>query len=414
MTRALFLAVCVCSVVAGCGGDHDGGMPGADAGVAGDAAIGGDHDGGGGGGHSSGSLDTSFGNGGYLAFSAPVSAVAVDGDAIVTLHQNGALARFDKSGATLRAPGPADAPGELLLPGGGGGWFTVHADLYSSAKHGIARFGADLAIDYRFASTGTLSGFRPAGAAVGTDGTALVLSTSDAGALLVRKLTSAGAVDTTFGTNGTASAAFPATLTARALKLDGSGRLLIAADSGFTPAVARLDAGGVPDGAFGDHGLVTLAGLGPRNVRDLVVDAHGRILVLGMSGSTVQVARLTAEGGPDPSFGTNGIATTSIPVSGSETVEARALRVTGDGKLVVACDLLPNGGVALARLSADGVSDDAFGDGGAVRFSLSPSGSPSTLGAGGALAIAGDGRMLLVGQIKNGSSSSGGLVARWP
>ena len=73
--------------------------------------------------------------------------------------------------------------------------------------------------------------------------------------------------------------------------------------NGFS--VARVTGAGVLDLSYGTAGYATTPGFG-EFARSIVVQADGRAVVTGRSHPDSAVARFTATGVPDPSFGTDG------------------------------------------------------------------------------------------------------------
>jgi uncharacterized delta-60 repeat protein len=111
----------------------------------------------------------------------------------------------------------------------------------------------------------------------------------------------------------------------------------INANGGFT--LARFNQNGSLDNSFGNNGvIVTPMGGNYDFAQDMVIQADGRIIVLGYISDFNQTAqqsalvRYTATGMLDPSFGTSGI----IKAPLSETGAPMAGQLQSDGKLLVA------------------------------------------------------------------------------
>jgi uncharacterized delta-60 repeat protein len=153
------------------------------------------------------------------------------------------------------------------------------------------------------------------------------------------------------------------------------------------------------DPAFG-HGGVARAQIGSHAVfaQALALQRDGKIVVAGWSwegnGPVVVLARYTATGSLDPSFGSNGTTTTA---SGTH-VWAYALALQPDGKIVVAGPAFGPSAFALARYRADGTLDPSFGGDGQVTLALGESS-----GAYG-LAIQPDGKIVVVGSVTSGAT----------
>lgn len=122
-----------------------------------------------------------------------------------------------------------------------------------------------------------------------------------------------GTLDPAFGMGGKIQG--PLGTKAAAMRLQHDGAVVIAGyDSGGGALVARFDAVGTPDAAFGAGGIahITLADTGFVTT-SLAIEDEGRIVVSGYTRPpNVEdqgfVARLDTAGQPDPSFGTAGIA----------------------------------------------------------------------------------------------------------
>ena len=119
------------------------------------------------------------------------------------------------------------------------------------------------------------------------------------------------------------------------------------------------------DADFDDDGrVVTDFGSGHASVASVAVQADGRIVVAGVSGSDFAVARYNADGSPDTTFDSDGKLTTDF--SGLDD-QAADVAVQGDGKIVVtgySTVRTGNENFALARYNADGSLDTTFdGDG---------------------------------------------------
>jgi len=171
--------------------------------------------------------------------------------------------------------------------------------------------------------------------------------------MVVARLAPGGALDTTFGTNGWAFVAFDQggqlNDVAIALAVDASGRIVLSGffegiGGSYTSGVARLLAGGTPDGSFGTQGKVVLHfDINGDQVDDQAgaTDVHllagGRILVGGNTtpgnrvGGYALAAMLRPDGSLDPDFGTGGTflqANTATP--DADVIRAARVLVQGD------------------------------------------------------------------------------------
>lgn len=153
--------------------------------------------------------------------------------------------------------------------------------------------------------------------------------------------------------------------------------------------------------------------------RMVAVQADGKVVVVGAAlgpvsagGVNFIVARLRADGTPDPTFGTRGDGTVLADFNGGFD-EAFAVAVQGDGRIVVAglAAVGPNKAErdwAVARFLPDGRLDPAFGGGdGRATLSLS-TGDGGFDESARAVALQPDGRIVLAGTAP--ASNPGGSV----
>ncbi len=261
---------------------------------------------------------------------------------------------------------------------------------------GVVRYNADGAVDTSFGLRGFTavdfrqSDDRAAAVAIQPDGKIVVAGTliiPGAGHntdFAVTRLNPDGTIDLTFGVEGKArtdmGSKFFEGANAMALQPDGKivvggtvDRSLLISDF----AIVRYNPNGSIDTSFGDDGRVFQA-FGPDSVdhlNALAVQPDGRILAVGYSDGVspgnfdIALARYTPDGVLDPTFGNGGLVSTNIRAN--EVANAVALQ--GDGKIVVAGyarDGNGSGAFALARYHADGTLDSHFGIGGIVTTSF--------------------------------------------
>jgi uncharacterized delta-60 repeat protein len=258
--------------------------------------------------------------------------------------------------AALGAAPPAGADG-MLDPGFGNGGLVVTA--FPGA------FSGDIALSLVVL---------PDGRAVAAGSTNVNLPTTH---MAVARYLTTGALDTTFDGDGLVTVPFvppppgPDTFSeARAVLPQADGRLVLvgsaAAFQATVFAVARLNADGSLDSAFGTGGRVTTPFPGSAQAQAGVLQADGRIVAVGMigSGSSIAAARYNGDGSLDPTFGTGG--TLIVPLPGPFDIRDAALQA--DGKLVIAgtrpSSPFLSRDFALVRLLPSGALDVSFsGDG---------------------------------------------------
>ncbi len=159
--------------------------------------------------------------------------------------------------------------------------------------------------------------------------------------------------------------------------------------------VARFTAAGALDSSFGTGGIVTTDFGGSDVANDLVLQNDGKIVVGGYtagSSTNFALARYTTSGALDSTFGTGGKVISPI---GGGSSPAYGLALQRDGKIMLAGGTY-NGtySFATARYTTSGALDTGFGSGGQVITPLSSSGTTFGYTA----AIQNDGRIIVAGQ----------------
>ncbi|HSI36612.1 MAG TPA: hypothetical protein VK986_23705, partial [Tepidisphaeraceae bacterium] len=329
-----------------------------------------------------GTLDASFGDGGRVGFDLNSAGAAVTD--------------------MIALPG-----GKFLMAGGANGTFVArfNADGTPDASFGDGGF-----FRYPTASTfNTRIALAPDGKIVGLTSTHVPDGHSTAD-LVVFRLTSAGRADTSFGSGGVTVLDFNGgheNVGGIAVRPDGRVVGNAAWRSGGVDPdkvlIFQLTPGGQLDPSFGDNGKVLgdLFG-GGDDLRDLKLDAAGRILILNNDAFGFSVARFKANGVFDRSFGERGIAATNVSAMeyGAHHHDAARLLLRPDGSIVavgtadVNADNGPKDRIAIAQFTAAGRPDAFFGSNGLTRLART-----GTYGR--AAALLPGGKLLIVGSAGN-------------
>ena len=153
------------------------------------------------------------------------------------------------------------------------------------------------------------------------------------------------------------------------------GAVIVAGHVASRQALLKARANGTLDTAFGINGWVLDLFASNLTLAGLEIAADGKILAFGSSSATqvTAIARLLADGTPDPDFGTGGIVEIAdAPVTGAAYFVAQGSTVDSEGRLVLAgyCRDTPCTGLAtmITRREADGGPDPAFGSSGWGAF----------------------------------------------
>ena len=231
-----------------------------------------------------------------------------------------------------------------------------------------------------------------------------------------------GDLDTSFSTDGKLTTDFgfgSATDQGYAVVVDSQDRVVVAggASNGSNNdfAVARYTSAGVLDTSFGTGGKLTTAiGSGHEDGYAVAVDSQDRVVVAGYSynGSDYDfaVVRYTSAGVLDTSFSADGIVTTDFDQQVDEF--GLAVAVDSDDRVVVAGASF-NGSdddFAVVRYTSSGVLDATFGAGGKVTTAIG-SGNASGLG----VVVDSQGRVVVAGwsYVDNIGSSTDFAVVRY-
>jgi uncharacterized delta-60 repeat protein len=190
-----------------------------------------------------------------------------------------------------------------------------------------------------------------------------------------------GDLDPTFGTGGLVTTDFGGRGDfGLAVALQSDGKIVAAGNSSAVGvfsvnfALARYNTDGSLDSTFGSGGTVLTSFGGNLSAAfDVAVQPDGKIVAVGVAGSGAAgsdfgIARYSANGTLDPTFGTGGLVTTDF---GGGSDQANGVALQPDGKIVVVGPL--QGKFGVARYNPDGSLDSTFGSGGKVITDASPS-----------------------------------------
>lgn len=387
-----------------------------------------------------GSLDLSFGVNGQTLFTSPATVQAVttqsDNKSVVVgydtvssvstwvvtrFNSDGTLdTSFGNAGRATPATGFAydvaiDGSGNILVTGS-----TAHG---THSDFAVARLTSSGALDPTFGGTGLVVTHMSTNSKDGSASKALALQSDGkivtAGLAfarnsqvygLARYLTS-GALDTSFGSGGIVrddAVTLDGGVWARALTIQPDGKIVTGRSgtlSGWT--VARYLTSGAIDSSYGTNGKATPSFPGLTSVRlaEVAAQPDNKIVAAGRCNTGVNsfdmiVTRHNLNGSLDASFGSGGIALTSIPVED----QGNGMALQADGKILVTGTCIPAGSpvqMLVFRFLGNGTADPGFGFNG-----LSALAGFGTGGAGRTIAIDGLGRIVGVSYSQTG-------IARW-
>jgi uncharacterized delta-60 repeat protein len=341
--------------------------------------------------NTNGSLDSSFGSGGIVRTSAgnsgPAFGIAVQSDGKIVVGAPGNLdlleVRYNTDGSLdtgFGTGGTAEVEAAGLVIGLVTGGIAVQPDGKIVVAEGgvLIRLLANGQLDSTFGAGGAAGLVSGAGTlALLTSGKILVSSSFAFSTGGATRYSSSGRLDTLFGVDGQTpslgqAAAIMALSNGKFVEVgtlaSGTPPLRGAPPQGFL--LVRYDTNGTIDTAFGTRGAVvtTFPGNGYSAAAAVAVQSNGDIVaagvtqatnpVLGRGPSAFALARYTANGQLDASFGTGGLVTTAFGMNGGDSAAVSALAIQSDGKIVaVGSDVPatfggPNNGFVLARYLA--------------------------------------------------------------
>ncbi|MEY2403017.1 MAG: hypothetical protein QOD38_568, partial [Acidimicrobiaceae bacterium] len=211
----------------------------------------------------------------------------------------------------------------------------------------VARYNANGSLDSTFGSAGLRlltdgagNEFVPVSLDLDATGRVVISAMGNsqwnAGGPAVLRTTFAGSLDATFGGDGIVDLPTLGSGPMAAQGDPGGGAVIAGAPSGggTTTSIVRIAPNGAPDAGFGGTGTVTVdLGAGSDSVKGVDLTSAGEVVVLGSTSNPVVVARLTAAGVPDAAFG--GGAPVVVTAPAGSAVLARELIVKPDGLVAI-------------------------------------------------------------------------------
>jgi uncharacterized delta-60 repeat protein len=339
--------------------------------------------------------------------------------AVLRLLANGVPEPFGTR--TVAFPGGVDHAYAMLKQPDGMRVIAGSSERNGTRGFALARITADLTPDYfGFGTDGRVThsmgfGFAEALAiAQAPDGKIVAAGYALASAtdydFAIARYTASGVLDPTFGSGGVVRTSLGTGQdVANAVAVQPDGRIVAAGykrtGNLFDFAVVRYNVNGTQDTSFGNLGVVLIP-VGASNdiARSVAILPNGKILVAGesfngASSNDMAVVRLNANGSIDGTFADAGVALVDF-AGGADS--ATSMVVQENGRIVLAGNAFADGpagtqrAFALARLTATGARDTAFGSGFANngRAAVDITALPDTAFA---VAIQRDGKIVSVG-----------------
>lgn len=292
--------------------------------------------------NANGSLDSSFGSGGTLTVGAPTPSGTPSGTLkAMVLQPDGKIVAAGYVGSAFDqfVIMRFDGNGVLDTSFGSGG--IVEAGI---AGHSAQSYGLALESDGKIVAAGQSVSVSPAGVNLTR--------------LAVARFTSTGALDSSFGSGGAVETSFDKTVAGHletespmgtSVVIQGDGKIVVGGSSApirsdgvHNFALARYTASGALDTSFGSGGIVENNFFDSDQVgMALALQSNGTLVIAGASNENIYAptsyflaARYLPSGVLDTTFGDAGTVETRVSNGGAD--EARALAIQSDGNLVAA------------------------------------------------------------------------------
>jgi uncharacterized delta-60 repeat protein len=334
-----------------------------------------------------GSLDTSFGTGGFVLYD---------------------MGGNDRGlGLALRMDGKIVAVGYTYV----GGQRDVLVLRYHTNGTLDSTFGTGGSVTYSSSGSATDIGF---GVAIQADGGIIVVGETSNGTnqdALVLRFTTSGTLDKGFGSGGVFVYGGSGNNVDRgfAAVIQQDGKILVVGASVVNNKddvlVLRLNSNGTLDGTFGSAGVATYSGAGDNfdYGNGVALQGDGRIVVLGATSIgtafDILLLRYNSNGTLDTTFGTGGVVIYGN--AGSRNDYGYALVIQKDGKIVITGYTQGSSDdVLVVRFDPTGALDTTFGTDGTVTWN----GTGGVTDYGQGIALQSDGKLIITGFSNNGTN----------
>lgn len=189
--------------------------------------------------------------------------------------------------------------------------------------------------------------------------------------------------------------------------LDQNGKIVTAGYHDQDFSLTRHNADGTLDTSFAGTGIVDTDFNSSSLDRASAVYTYGdKIIVAGSSNDHFALARYNADGTLDTAFGSGGKVTTTVS---SDEEYVSGVVVDSQGRILVAGSANEGKAFAIVRYNSDGSPDTTFDDDGILTFDFGVDGCEAN-----AMFLDNDEKIVLVGMIDKGSDQDFALARIWP
>lgn len=276
--------------------------------------------------------------------------------------------------------------------------------IVAAGQGALARYNPDGSLDVTFGDAGrAASPFFAVSIARQTDDKIVVAgsTTADGGDFAVARYNSNGTFDTSFDIDGKVTTDLGNTFDrANGVAIQTDGKIVVVGVSGNALAVARYNTNGSTDSTFDGDGILTWQVHTRDAALGVTIQSNGRLVLAGQSfdsGSSnfdFLALRLLSNGAPDTSFSGDGWTTTDF----NQIDSANSLALQSDGRIVLTGRTVIAGQsfFATARYNVNGSLDNTFDTDGRRTDSF-----PFAFTEANDVAIQSDGMIVVVGRSQN-------------
>jgi uncharacterized delta-60 repeat protein len=297
----------------------------------------------------------------------------------------------------------------------------------------IARYTTSGTLDTSWNGTGTVQltvpptdTFNISSLAVQPDGKLLVVGNTET-QIFVARLTSAGALDSTFDDDGQKVFSLPDLPnlthrgdTARAALVQPDGKIILTGayvrlyGDPFVPytlaaiAVIRMNPDGSLDSTFDQDGVAYKIGTLPDGTiaRNAQLQPDGKLLLAGSIDRGAAVLRYESNGALDTTFDQDGVVAFA-------SIESADLALLPNGQIVAGSMGTASNSTFITRLNPNGAVDSTFGAGGTTAFSWGTTFSSGSHVLARDLEVQSDGKLVMGVSPANGGSAQKFALARY-
>lgn len=231
------------------------------------------------------------------------------------------------------------------------------------ARYFTARLNGNGTLDTTFGSNGSIiAGYGTLSIATNVliqpSNQYIIVTGYGAANYLAVRYTTTGSIDTTFGNSGIFSGVFGGNVTqCFDSVLQSDGKIVLGGFSANNFGLMRITSAGVIDTSYGTsgNGQITVPFTVPAAIYSLALQTNGYVVAVGAAGNQLALARITSNGVLDGTYGTSGTVTTTI----GSMARGLGAALQSNGEVVVAGYSAPNLFVTLYTTS--GTVDSGFG-----------------------------------------------------